>query len=244
MGATQVQPVDKLGAEARIRQGWDRPDFPLSDAQISALSDYLQTLNRWNRVHSLTAIEGLEDQVTRHILDAMAVWPEIVRRFGPDPDIRIADVGSGMGVPGIVWAVVMPQSRIDLVERSQKKSAFLRQVCGQLNFQGRVDILTKDVKQMALKEMSQSALAEPFGYDLITSRAFAAPSDFLDKTYAISNQHTQWAALIGRLDPEICEHTLIKMNNKKSYFLVDEVKKIEVPYLHEDRHLIWIRRSS
>jgi hypothetical protein len=50
--------------------------------------------------------------------------------------------------------------------------------------------------------------------------------------------------LIGRLDPEICEHTLIKMNNKKNYFLVDEVKKIEVPYLHEDRHLIWIRRSS
>jgi 16S rRNA G527 N7-methylase RsmG len=97
---------------------------------------------------------------------------------------------------------------------------------------------------MALKEMSQSALAEPFGYDLITSRAFAAPSDFLDKTYGISNQHTQWAALAGRLDPEICAHTLIKMKYKNSCFLVDEVKKIEVPHLHEDRHLIWIRRSS
>jgi len=243
LGASQVQPIDQIAAEEKIRFGWNRRNFPLSDAQISALAEYLETLNRWNRVHSLTAVEGLADQVTRHILDALAVWPEIISRFGPDPVIRIADIGSGMGVPGIVWAVVMPQSRVDLVERSQKKSAFLRQVCGQLKFQGRVGILTNDVGHMGLGGAPRAAGPGPFRYDLITSRAFAALPDFLDKTFAISSQHTQWAALVGRIDPEICKHTLIKMKNHKNNFLLDEVIKIEVPGLHEDRHLLWIRRS-
>ena len=218
----------------QIRQFWTNPDYALSEAQINQLATYLELLNKWNRVHSLTAIEEPSEQVRRHILDGLGVWPLIAARFGKDPAIRAADVGSGMGVPGVVLAIAMPKLKIDLIERNQKKAAFLRQVCGRLGLGPRVRVIEADV----------SAIQSKPEYDLITSRAFAALPVFLELTLGISGPNTAWAAMIGRQKENISDRILIKINNKINNLVVSDIIKMNTPGIQEARHLAWVGRCD
>lgn len=220
----------------KIQSAWQPPsaDCALTQAHCQDLAHYLTLLNHWNRVHSLTAIEEIDQQIRRHLIDGLSVWPEIIKKFGPNPEIHIADVGSGMGVPGVVWAIVMPSARLDLIERQQKKAAFLRHVAGRLGLSGRLRVVAQDVR---------AHRAEP-RYDLITSRAFAALPDFLSVTQAIAGPETRWAAMVGRLKAEVSEQKLIKINSKSGGFVVDEIIPIAVPGLSEQRHLIWARAAE
>lgn len=219
-----------------IQKHWQPSDpcFQLTSEQIAALCAYLEILNQWNRVHSLTAIEDPERQVLRHVVDALAAWPEIMLRFKAGSGIRIADVGSGMGVPGVVWALVMPDFRFDLIERQQKKAAFLRHVVARLGLASRVGVIGSDV----------TGIKPDSGYDLIVSRAFAALPVFLQTTFGISKPETLWAAMTGRQDTNISEQSLIKMNNKIGDVLIDKIVSLEIPQLQEERHLVWARRLS
>jgi 16S rRNA (guanine527-N7)-methyltransferase len=219
---------------AEINQLWNRADYPLSDRQLDQLAQYLELLNKWNRVHSLTAIENPSDQVRRHILDGLAIWPSIAAKFGNNPSIRAADVGSGMGVPGIVLAIAMPSLYMDLIERQQKKSAFLRQAASRLGLSDRVKVIEGDV----------SAIQPNPEYDLITSRAFAALPLFLELTVGISGPSSVWAAMMGRQNAIKSEHILIKMNNKINRLVVKDIVSIETPGVEGARHLAWIGRQA
>lgn len=212
----------------QIGRFWSQPEFLLTDSEKRQLGDYLELLNKWNRVHSLTAIEDPSEQVRRHVLDGLSIWPEIAARFGRNASIRVADVGSGMGVPGLVLAIVMPNIQMDLIERNQKKAAFLRHVCSRLGLAGRTRVVEQDV----------SAITPNPEYDLITSRAFAALPTFLELTSGISGPNTLWAAMLGRQKES--DRILIKNNKKIKDLIVQRLVKIDTPGVDKERHLAWV----
>ena len=216
-----------------IARSWSPDDvrFRLSEHQITMLGQFLALLNHWNRVHSLTAIEEPQSQVVRHILDALVVWPRIAARLS-SASIRVADVGSGMGVPGVVLAIVLPQCRFDLIERQQKKASFLRHVVFRLGLTDRVRVLDQDVMKVTVDE----------GYDLIVCRAFSALADFLNVTYRLSKPSTLWAAMIGK--NQISEQALVNMNSNVGNLIVESVEPVVVPGLNAKRHLTWVKRVS
>jgi len=226
--------VHKIDVDQLIFQAWQPPssEYALTDQQVASLALYLEILNHWNRIHSLTAIESLQEQIHRHLMDALAVWPEISSKMGAA--FQAADIGCGMGVPGIVLALVMPQSRFDLIERQQKKTAFLRHVTARLGLSDRVRVLEQDVRQARVER----------DYDLLISRAFASLMDFIEMSFGLSGPNTCWAAMTGRVNENISKDTLIKMSNKKGDVVVEDVVKVRVPGVNEARHLIWIRRRS
>jgi 16S rRNA (guanine527-N7)-methyltransferase len=239
-----LDPVATGGAEpsllddyARmIEAAWVFPDpaFALTAPARMLLARYLELLNRWNRVHSLTAISDPEEQIRRHIVDALVVWPHLARRFCDIAQFHIADVGSGMGVPGVVWSIVMPSARVDLFERQQKKLAFLRHVVAQLGVSSRVRVMAGDVRQSRVD----------VHYEVISSRAFAALPEFLAATMPLCGERTVWAAMVGRLDQNICKHSLITLARPNKDMIVDDVISLNIPGLMAERHLVWIRRSS
>ena len=97
-------------------------ELPLAlpqDARSQVLR-YLELLAKWNRTFNLTAIREPRQMVTHHILDALAVLPELPRG-------ALADVGSGAGVPGIPIAIAQPERSVTLNDANQKKVSFLRQ---------------------------------------------------------------------------------------------------------------------
>jgi len=231
----QPQAARELGpADERVSAACASAGFALSAPQAAMLGRYLELLNRWNQVHSLTAIESPEEQVTKHILDSLAAWQAALQACGGFANGLIADVGSGMGAPGVVWAAVMPESRFALVERQQKKAAFLRHVIGQLGWAGRVRVIESDVRDLSGKLRA----------DLIASRAFADLQSFLALTAGISAPGTWWAAMTGRQNKEVSEQLLIKMANQSIELRTLPAIRLDVSGLSAERHLILARREK
>ena len=92
------------------------------------LDAYLALLAKWNRTYNLTAIREPEQMITHHVLDALAVLP----RLPAGERLRVLDVGSGGGVPGLPLAIARPQWTIVLVDSNHKKGVFLQQAAIEL----------------------------------------------------------------------------------------------------------------
>ena len=94
-------------SEELLALGIEDLGLKLSAANIADLEQFLQEMGRWNQVHNLTAIEGEQDSVRLHLIDSIAVLP-VLRQFLPGPTPKIADLGSGGGLPGVVIAICCP----------------------------------------------------------------------------------------------------------------------------------------
>jgi 16S rRNA (guanine527-N7)-methyltransferase len=124
--------------------------------KIDQLIQYANLLHKWNKVYSLTAITNADDVLKYHLLDGLTLIPYIA-------DARsIVDVGSGMGVPGIIIAIWYPQMRVVVVDSNNKKTTFLRQVAIELGLSN-LTVLNTRVENY-IPEIA---------FDVVTSRAFA-----------------------------------------------------------------------
>jgi 16S rRNA (guanine527-N7)-methyltransferase len=150
-------------------------------------------------------------------------------------------VGSGNGVPGLVWAVVLPAARVVLVERVARKAAFLRHAVARLGLRGRVGVYQESVQANGdlLKAMP------PGGYAIIGSRAFAAIEDFLSLSWCHSGAATQWLYMAGRLD-EIrgLKTSMYTHPTTPMRYELDAVESASDDGHPGGRHLVWIRRAQ
>ena len=142
----------------------------LSATNIADLELFLQEMGRWNQVHNLTAIEGEKDSIRLHLIDSIAVLP-VLRQFLKGPSPKIADLGSGGGLPAIPIAIVQPQWRLSLIEAIRKKTAFLQHVRGKLKLKN-IEVLCERVEDAAVQQPAQ--------FDAVISRAFTNLARFLE----------------------------------------------------------------
>ncbi|MCL6543633.1 MAG: 16S rRNA (guanine(527)-N(7))-methyltransferase RsmG [Bryobacteraceae bacterium] len=134
------------------------PFLALSESQLLMLEQHWELLKRWNRRLNLTAITKEADAVTRHYAESLFVAVQL-----PAGQLKIADIGSGAGFPGVPVAVARPECRVTLVESSQKKAVFLREATRGLS---NVEVLCARAEQLKS------------GYDWLVSRA-VRPTDVL-----------------------------------------------------------------
>ena len=142
----------------------------LSAANIADLELFLQEMGRWNQVHNLTAIEGERDSIRLHLIDSIAVLP-VLRQYLKGPSTKIADLGSGGGLPAIPIAIIEPDWQISLIEAIRKKTAFLQHVRGKLKLKN-IEVLCERVEYAAVQQTAQ--------FDAVISRAFTNLARFLD----------------------------------------------------------------
>ena len=142
----------------------------LSSANIADLELFLQEMGRWNQVHNLTAIEGEKDSIGLHLIDSIAVLP-ILRRFLKEPTPKIADLGSGGGLPAIPIAILQPEWQLTLIEAIRKKTAFLQHIRGRLKLKN-INVLSERAEDVAMQQPAQ--------YDAVISRAFTNLARFLE----------------------------------------------------------------
>ena len=142
----------------------------LSPSNIADLELFLQEMGRWNQVHNLTAIEGEKDSIRLHLIDSIAVLP-VLKRFLKGSSPRIADLGSGGGLPAIPIAIVQPDWHLSLIEAIRKKTAFLQHVRGKLKLKN-IEVLCERVEDAAMQQPAQ--------FDAVISRAFTNLARFLD----------------------------------------------------------------
>ena len=128
-----------------------------------ALDRYLALLAKWNRTYNLTAIRDPEQMVTHHVQDTLAVLPHLPVA----PRLRLLDVGSGGGVPGLPLAIARPGWQVVLLDSNQKKGAFLQQAAIELGL-GNVEVVTARVEDYV----------SPTPFDVVIARAFSDLATF------------------------------------------------------------------
>src|SRR5207253_1977060 len=134
-------------AAAALMEGGLQLGLPLSPHTVARLVVYLQELQRWNAKVNLTGPASERDIVSKHFLDSLAaatiIKPDaaLVR---PGPGLRLLDVGTGAGFPGLVLKLQDPDLAVTLLEPSPKKAAFLHHMIGTLGLTGMTVLIARD----------------------------------------------------------------------------------------------------
>jgi 16S rRNA (guanine527-N7)-methyltransferase len=204
-----------LQADARAL-GW-----ALEPAAAGRLATYRDLLVKWNAIYNLTALREPAQMRTQHLADCLAVVAPL-RRHAAGRRLRVLDVGSGGGLPGVVLAAIDPDWDVTCVDTVGKKAAFVRQVAAEL---GLPNLHAEHARIEALK-------APPF--DLITSRAFASLADFVQLTRPLLAPGAVWMAMKGK--PPSDEIAALPRDVE-----VFHVEPLAVPGLDAERCLVWMR---
>lgn len=201
-----------MSLQAALGQGLQLAGLALEESQSGRLLDYLSLLQKWNKVHNLTAVRDPEEMVTLHLLDSLSVLPHI--KAG-----HLLDVGSGAGLPGIPLAVCLPQLQVTVMDSSHKKASFMRQAKAELNL-ANLEVICGRVEQ--------HIPAQP--YEMVISRAFSDLAQFVGLTRHLCAPHGCWLAMKG-VHPY---DELAQLDED----LVAEVVPLQVPGLGAQRHLV------
>lgn len=213
---------------------------PLSDAQVQQLSTYMGLLQQWNQTYNLTALRQPQDMLTHHLADCLVVVPAMLNTLHalgvwPLPPeqgaLRVLDVGSGGGLPGVVLAVVCPQLAVTCVDTVGKKVAFVRQVAATLT-------LGSVAGQPRLQGVHERVERLGGQYDLITSRAFASLEDFTSWSGHALAPGAWWMAMKG-IPPDAAEQAALLPEVR-----VDRVEALQVPGLDAQRCLVWMQAAA
>lgn len=196
----------------------------MDDRQIDQLLAFLALLGKWNRVYNLTAVRDPAEMVSQHVVDSLAALPALARHLGSLPG-RVMDVGSGAGVPGLVWAIARAGLAVHCVDAVGKKASFIQQAAAELGLDtvravhGRVESLP------------------PGGHDVVASRAFASLPDFTRWTRHHLAPGGVWLAMKGKRPSD----ELAALDAGVSVF---HVEPLQVPGLAAERCLVWMRPAA
>ena len=201
--------------QAALDRGLGELALDLPAGARERLLDYMALLVKWNRTYNLTAIRDPLAMVGHHLLDSLAVLPHLPLAAAG----RIADAGSGAGLPGIPLAIARPDWRMTLAEASQKKAAFLRQAVIELH------LSNVEVHEGRVEAWRPQPL-----FDVLISRAFAALADFIAACRHLLAPAGVLAAMTGAA-PETLPN---------DWRLIP----LRVPLLDAQRHLVLCPASS
>ena len=205
--------------------------LPADPQVVDKLLGYLDLLQRWNATYNLTAVRDPQDMLCQHLADCLAVVAPMARQLGSaldDPSssvprsLRVLDVGSGGGLPGVVLALMFPYLQVVCVDTVGKKAAFIRQVAVELGLR---NLGAEHARVEALK-------GEP--YDVITSRAFASLVDFTRLSRASLAPQGVWMAMKGKTPAD-------ELPALPEDIEVFHVEPLSVPGLNAQRCLVWMR---
>lgn len=201
--------------EAKIKSGLAKLPFDIDQKLTGQIHVYLDLLVKWNKAYNLTAIRSADEMLTHHILDSLIIATYIE---GP----RILDVGTGPGFPGLPLAMMMPENLFILLDSNSKKTRFIKQVVMELGVDN-VEVVTSRVENYQPDQ----------NVNCIVSRAFSSLDEFVQKTSRLCVKKGLLIAMKGRYPTE----ELKAIGSTLEY----EVKKLQVPDLNEERHLVLVR---
>lgn len=210
-----------------LQDGLQSLPLVLDERQISLLLDYLGLLQKWNKVYNLTAVRDPAEMVTHHLLDSLAAIRPLLQQVGDRP-VKLLDVGSGGGLPGVVIAIACPQIDVTCVDTVAKKAAFIQQAAATLKL--------PNLRGLHARVESLNALSGQ-GFDVVCSRAFASLMDFTNWSQAALNSGGVWMAMKGKHPSD----ELSTLDSEAPAVDVFHVEQLQVPGLDAERCIVWMR---
>ncbi|MDH5516955.1 MAG: 16S rRNA (guanine(527)-N(7))-methyltransferase RsmG [Gammaproteobacteria bacterium] len=208
---------------SRLQQGIEQLSLQIEPQTRQKLIQYIELIAKWNKSFNLTAIRDIDDMLTLHLLDSLAVLPYIDAR-------RVLDVGAGAGLPGMVLALCCPQKEFVLLDTNGKKTRFMTQAKIELGLTN-VEVVHARVDEYQPLE----------AFDAIISRAFASVSDMLDYVdHLVTDETTKVLAMKADGEQEISQLSAAC----KAKWQIEQIHQLVIPGLQAKRQLIAITKLA
>ena len=193
-------------------EGAELMNIALSDQQIQQLLNYVALIHKWNKFYNLSAIHDPIESVKKHLLDSLSIIHFVQPGF-------LLDVGSGAGLPGIVIAIMKPETEVFVLDSVGKKCRFMQAVKSELVLENLIVVNSRVESFKPSKSFSQ-----------ITSRAFAEASKTIKLTKHLLEENGHYLLMKGsNVDSEDVENFNAKVHS------------ITVPFVSEKRSLLEIQ---
>jgi 16S rRNA (guanine527-N7)-methyltransferase len=205
----------------QLNQGLEALGLNISESQKTQILNYVTLLAKWNQVYNLTAVREIEQMISKHVLDCLAVLPYI-------HGTRILDVGTGAGLPGLLLAIVRPSWQCILLDSNAKKIRFVQQAIIEL------EIPNAQVVHSRMEKLNPSQQKIDEKFDTIISRAYSEISHFYQQTLPFCATGGLLLAMKGTYPAtEIAKMADLPVS-------IESIA-LQVPQLQAQRHLIMIR---
>ena len=208
-----------MNLAAALARGCEDLGLRVPDPAQRKLLAYIELIAKWNRVYNLTSVRETARMVGSHLLDSLAVVPQL------DEAKNVVDVGSGAGLPGIPLALMWPHAQVILLDSNHKKAAFLRQAAIEL-----------DLKNANVVCERVETWQAPHRFDLVISRAFSDLGEFATLAGRLCDAAGTLAAMKGVYPHE-------ELAQLPRGIALRRVAQLEVPGLRAQRHLVLLERT-
>lgn len=211
--------------ESKLREGVLQLGLTLDDGQIGLLMAFLDLLQKWNKVYNLTSVRDPQEMLTHHLLDSLAAVVPLQRYLAGKALVepKLLDVGSGGGLPAVVFAICLPQLDVSCVDTVGKKVAFIQQVAANLRLRNLRGI------QSRVENLAQQ-------YDVVSCRAFAALQDFTAWSHQTLKTSGIWLAMKAKRPDD--ELALLPASVQ-----VLQIEPLVVPGLDAERCIVWMQKT-
>lgn len=229
--------VTPPGSLALLIAGCARLGISLNPEQIRQFEQYYQQLVAWNERLNLTTITGYEDVQVKHFLDSLVSLPLIATELGLSlplqRPLRLVDVGSGAGFPGLPLKIAVPQLDVTLMDGTQKKVHFLTEVVDQLGLSS-IHVVHGRAEELGRKPEHRDS------YDLVTARAVAPLNVLAEYLLPLVRQGGLAVVYKGPGAPQ----EFMEARQAIKLLGADAVRlaPVEVPYLAEKRFVLLIKK--
>ena len=200
------------------------------DITVDKLLTFVAMLLKWNRTYNLTALKKVSAILEQHIIDSLTAIPNLDKYF-QEKNItspKILDVGSGAGLPGVVFAITKPNYNICCLDAVEKKTAFVSAVKGQLGLKNLSSV------------HARVELLDPVQADIVISRAFASISDFI----ALAHTHVCENGRLVAMKAKDIEEEITEMTQRFPNWKVEAVQHLSVPESNMSRCLVWLLKEE
>ena len=197
--------------------------FNLNDYQNKLLFEYFELISEYNKVLNLTGIDDIDGVYNKHYLDSL-----LLDNIIPISVSTIADIGTGMGVPGIILAIYYPNKDIYLVEPLTKRCKFLEVVVEKLKLEN-VTIINGRAEDLSIK------------VDLSVSRAVANMNMLLELCYGVVRDNGYILVMKGKnanSEKELARSAIDKLK------LILEDEKVEFLNGNEDMRVNYLFKKG
>lgn len=216
--------------EAVLERGAAELGIRLTEGQRDRCLRYLGLLLDWNARMNLTAVRDPHEALVKHFLDSMTALPLLPTV----PNLRLIDVGTGAGFPGLVWKIMRPDLRLTLLDSLKKRLTFLDSVAGELSLEG-VETLHARAEDVG----RDAAYRERF--DAAAARAVAEMSALSEYCLPFVRVGGLFLAMKGPRGDE--EQAAASGIQRKLGGRLSEARPATLPFLNESRLLLLIRKE-